>query len=307
PQQPAPRRPILDLVLASYNRLRTNARLSSNDKQRLDEHVSRVHEIERRLTAGAPLSCGTPVRPTTDNRTLYGGDKNNPTAEYQFNPAIQVKHFQLLNEVIALGFNCGVTRIAAVLGDAYVNTFNDYAVALWHEEVAHAETTATGQARLVAAQQTFFSGVVMDLATKLESLKDGNGKSVLERTLILWMQEHGQLPHEGYNVPAVMVGNAGGFLRGGNFCDYRNRTKVVDAATGTACGLTWNQLLGTALQSMGVPRSEYQEADHNGYGKRMAQTNRDNPSNPYGPFTGAQAWPDSVWNVAGEVLPYLRA
>lgn len=300
------RRPIVDLVLGSYSRLRASSRLSAADKQRLDEHVQRVHEIERRLTS-VPLSCGSVPRPTQSNQSLLGGSLGNPSSAYQLNPDTQVRYFQLLNEVITLGFNCGATRVAAVAGDAYVNTFYAYSRDLWHEEVAHAEGTATGQERLVAAQRQFFSGVVMDLATRLEALSDGSGGTLLDQSLILWMQEHGPLAHEGFNIPVVTVGRAGGFLRGGSFCDYRNRTKMIESSVGMAPGLTWNQLMGTSLQAMGVPRAEYQEPDHNGYGKRYVQTTKDSTSNPYGPYTGAQAWPDSVWSAAGDVLPYLKA
>ncbi|MCY1074424.1 DUF1552 domain-containing protein [Archangium lansingense] len=300
------RKPIVDLVLGSYSRLRSNSRLSAADKQRLDEHVQRVHELERRL-ATVPVSCGSAPRPTQSNHSLLGGSLGNPSSSYQLNPDTQVRYFQLLNEVIALGFNCGVTRVASVMGDAYVNTFYAYSRDLWHEEVAHAETTATGQERLVAAQRQFFSGVVMDLATRLEGLSDGAGNTLLDQSLILWMQEHGPLAHEGFNIPVVTVGRAGGFLRTGSYCDYRNRSKVIDSSVGMAPGLTWNQLMGTSLQAMGVPRTEYQEPDHDGYGKRYVQTTKDNPDNPYGRYTGAQAWPDSVWSAAGDVLPYLRA
>lgn len=300
------RRPIVDLVLGSYSRLRSNTRLSAADKQRLDEHVQRVREIERRLTS-VPPSCGSVTRPAQSNHSLLGGSLGNPSSSYQLNPDTQVRYFQLLNEVIALGFNCGATRVAAVMGDAYVNTFYAYSRDLWHEEVAHQEGTATGQDRLVAAQRQFFSGVVMDLATRLQGLGDGAGNSLLDQSLILWMQEHGPLAHEGFSIPVVTVGGAGGFLRTGSYCDYRNRNKMIDSSVGMAPGLTWNQLMGTSLQAMGVPRSEYQEPDHNGYGKRYVQTTKDNPGNPYGPYTGAQAWPDSVWSAAGDVLPYLAA
>ena len=53
------RAPIVDHVLESYNRLKNaNSRLSAGDKQRLDDHIARIAELERKLTAGGSASCG---------------------------------------------------------------------------------------------------------------------------------------------------------------------------------------------------------------------------------------------------------
>ena len=61
--RPAPRAPIVDSVLANYNRLRqSNKRLSAADKQRLDDHVARIAELQRKLTttvSGASCSSVT--------------------------------------------------------------------------------------------------------------------------------------------------------------------------------------------------------------------------------------------------------
>ena len=49
---PAPRAPIVDRVLENYKRLRNgNRRLSAADRQRLDDHMARIAELQRKLTA----------------------------------------------------------------------------------------------------------------------------------------------------------------------------------------------------------------------------------------------------------------
>ncbi len=62
-------------------------------------------------------------------------------------------------------------------------------------------------------------------------------------------------------------------------------------------GLLWQQWLGTALQAMGLPRSEYEQSGIGGY---------PNPVKYVGPDYVSK-YPDDVWNVAGEVLPFLKA
>jgi hypothetical protein len=94
-------------------------------------------------------------------------------------------------------------------------------------------------------------------------------------------------------------------LKTGNYCDYRNpaaeiRGPSVPNVTVTA-GLVWQQWLGTALQAMGVSRSEYEEGGKGGY-----------PGIDYvGTFYSGKPpdyfFPSSVFGVAGEVLPFLKA
>ncbi|MBX7101121.1 MAG: DUF1552 domain-containing protein [Myxococcaceae bacterium] len=294
----APRAPIVDLVLESYKRLRNGtARLSKDDGQRLDEHMQRVSEIQKRLTTTTPPpTCSTITKPSSSNTPLQS-----PFSAYQLDTAKQVQYFQMINDVLVLAFHCGSTRVAAIAGDAYLNTFAAYSRDLWHEDVAHGVGTQAKQDIMIDAQRRFFAEVVLDLAAKLDAATDGNGTTVLDRTLITWSQEHGQLPHDAFSIPVVTLGSAGGFLKTGNYCDYRDTTKMFDAAVGKAPGLPWNQFMGTCLQAMGIPHAEWAETDHGGYGKRWAQTNS------YDPFTGDQCWPQAVWNAAGDVLPFLAA
>src|SRR6185503_16812004 len=68
---PAPRTPIVDRVLGSYKRLRNgNTRLSASDRQRLDDHIARIAELQRKLTAGvgggSVAQCSATVKPTDD-------------------------------------------------------------------------------------------------------------------------------------------------------------------------------------------------------------------------------------------------
>src|SRR6187551_3353472 len=101
---PAPRAPIVDRVLANYNRLRTsNKRLSAADKQRLDDHVARIAEQQRKLTTTVVGSCSNVATPT-DNANKHSANT----------PEDQGKQLQLWNEVAAAAFMCGTSRIAVL-------------------------------------------------------------------------------------------------------------------------------------------------------------------------------------------------
>jgi hypothetical protein len=67
-------------------------------------------------------------------------------------------------------------------------------------------------------------------------------------------------------------------------------------------GLLWQQWLGTVLQAMGVPKSEWENPAVNGGYPDYNFMKID-----WAQLTAAQAYTPDVWAVAGEVLPMLKA
>jgi hypothetical protein len=95
------------------------------------------------------------------------------------------------------------------------------------------------------------------------------------------------------------AGSAGGSLRTGNYCDYRALGRVFDdggyqgAVEKTHAGLCFNQYLGTCLQAMGVPKSEYERDGVGGYGVKYIGEGR------------AKFYPESIFTPMSEPLPFL--
>lgn len=84
-----PRKSIVDGLVATYKALRTsNRRLSPQDRARLDDHVARLDELERKLGATATVKC---------EARQPGG-----------------QGWAATNDLIAMAFSCGVSRLATV-------------------------------------------------------------------------------------------------------------------------------------------------------------------------------------------------
>jgi hypothetical protein len=235
----APRPIIVDRVLDGYKTLRqSNKRLSPLDRQRLDDHMDRLAELQRQLKASAvsAASCKDVRKPTSS-----GGPDG---------------HHAALNSVIAGAFLCGSARIV-VIGCAE-HQFSPGG-GDWHQGVAH-QWNGAGQPRLQQAARGVFRSVFLDLVTKLE-VEEAPGVTVLDNSLVAWSQESGEETHDNRSMPLVLAGAAAGSLKTGLYVDYRNLQKKV---RGKPVGLTWNQWLATALQAMGVPRAEWQGIRHNG-------------------------------------------
>ena len=305
PAGPAPRKPIVDRVAESYRRLKNNPRLSGADRTRLDEHIQKVSEIERRLAVSAPsASCGSVVRPATNNYALK------QVAGYPSDPDRHVAYHQATADVMVLALSCGLTRVATLAYSQWNNSFSNI-MGLdghFHQEVAHEANNATGQGLLVDMFQRFFEKQVLYVVSKMDGIPMGDGTTLLDRSLVCWVQEHGPTLHAAQSIPIIAFGGASGFLRTGNYVDYRNRALRLNAngtgeSANTHFGLLAHQWFGTALQAMGVARSEYQQPDHNGYGKLfLVAGGWDQPN-----ITTALAYPPATVAAAGDVLPYLRA
>jgi Protein of unknown function (DUF1552) len=284
--------PLVDRVQADYKRLRNaSTRLSSDDRHRLDDHMQRMSELQRRLNVHASCPSLPPV--TTNTATLW--DK--PT--FGIDPALNTQFFQAMNDVIVAAFLCDTSRLAVVKID---NNFSPY-VGDWHQDIAHHANDPTGsqQKTILTAHQLVFEKVFLDLLTKLD-VDEGNGKTYLDNSLVSWTQEAGEYTHAGQGQPIITGGSGGGFLSTGNYCDYRNPAFVVDngeGGNGTVKiygGLLWQQWLGTALQTMGLPRTDYEQNGLGGYPTAFKYRGPD----------FLKSYPDDVWNVAGEVLPFLK-
>jgi hypothetical protein len=292
---PAPRAPIVDRVLANYNRLRNgNTRLSAADKQRLDDHIARIAELQRKLTTTVTgPSCSSVVKPADD------------ASKHSANTAAEVgKQLQLWNEVAAAAFMCGTSRIG-VLAFGDTSRFAAYG-GDWHQEVAHQWQLADKQALLAQSYQQFFASVLVDMAKRLDSVEEVPGLTYLDHSLLVWTQECGMETHGSVSIPVVTFGGAAGRLKTGLLCDYRrtgNAASTYDPGAGgkQTMGLLYSQWLATVLQTMGVPPSEYERWGSKGYGYPFITKETWTP--PFAKHYGDTS--SRYFQDASKVLPFL--
>jgi hypothetical protein len=295
PADAGPKRtPVVDRVLASYKRLRNgNARLSAEDKRRLDDHIARIAELDRRLGATG-ATCGSVTRPTKDSNSVSN------TSGYGVKPELQAEYYSLMNDVIVAAFLCGTSRIAVV--NAH-ETFSDFS-GDWHQGIAHQCALAAQQKTLAGGHRWFFEKVWLDLVRKLDAVEDGAGGTLLDSCLVTWTQESGNYTHDAQSIPIVTAGSAAGALRTGQYCDYRNLAKVVSPRENPNekkwIGLTYEQWLTTVLLSMGIPNAEIEAYKYGGQGVTFNTTQ-------FMPFKAGEMYPGAVLDAKKDWLPFLRA
>jgi len=287
------KKPIVDLVIEDYRRLRDgNRRLSAADKVRLEEHLARLAELERKLNVVPAVTCGDIKEPT-------------PAGSRRGNAEAQAAYVRVFNDIIVAAFACGTSRIATLSGgDASTEySFSDY-TGDWHGDIAHGafdESASQGDKEekeklLVQAGRKFFEGVFLDLANKLNAIDAGDGSTLLDHSLLQWSQEAGSETHTQIEMPIITAGSAGKFFQTGNYLDYRQKTGTSKNGKPSP-GILYNQYLGNVLQAMGLSPADFNVDGNGGYGRlHMGDASW---------YPGYKAYKDSAVKSLNDLLPYL--
>lgn len=306
PEEPEidPRPLMVDKVYEHYRRVVTGAfgdasRLSAADKLRLEAHMERLLELERKLNVVA--SCGETPTPTSDAHDAGWGSVSDLASFYE-----------LYNDVVVAAFVCGTSRIA-VYGQDFAFT-DDTAWNDWHQEVAHVggggitdgdAQQAAWQNVLTDNHRNFFGEVFLDLCNKLDAIDEGNGITALDNSLVMWTQESGHETHSNVGTPVVTAGSAAGFFNTGQYVDLRRRNVAMGQTKSEdntwRPGILYNQWLANVLQSMNVTPAEFELDGRKGYGIDL-------PRHDY--WTGAdpmQMWPNHLFAGASDLIPQLVA
>jgi hypothetical protein len=224
-------RSVLDAVRSDLTSRR--ARLSPEDRARLDAHATALRELERSLGAGA-LVCAKPAAPS---------GVNSETA------------IDRQADIAAAALGCGLTRVVSL---QHRIADNDNSLYPWvglstggHHSLSH-DSSAAAQATLAKVYR-WYAARFAYLLERLSKTPDPDGGTLLESTLVIWGSELGRgYDHDIKNVPFVFAGGAAGRLKG-------NRYLKVAAPR-------HNRVLVTACHAMGLTQIEKFGALDNGSG-----------------------------------------
>ncbi len=197
------RKSILDTVAGRFATLKQ--RVGTDDKARLDQHMTSIREVENQvLVVQPPPTCTVSARPA-DNFNVANSNI----------PAWGKANLDLM----VLGLACDVTRVANffwfAMGSGGV-TFSWLGHTNTHHNLAHANAL-----KEMTDINTWFSTQLAYVMTSLDKYTDVGGGSMLDNTLILWWNELGNgSAHISSPAPYVIAGGAGGDLQMGRYLDY---------------------------------------------------------------------------------------
>ncbi len=203
-------RSVLDAVKDDAASL--GGRVSGADRARLDEYLTSVREVEKRVA---------PARAARDS-AVERGPMATATMPRPANglPEDLRDHLRLMCDVIALGFQTDKTRVATLLmaRDLSGLTYPFLGVRGAHHPASHSDLSDEYE-----KITTFYVGQLAYLASKLDAMREGE-RSVLDNSCLMFVSNMwAGSRHDSNKLPVVLVGGLGGTLRGGRALDYLNK------------------------------------------------------------------------------------
>ena len=240
---------VLDAVIGQYASL--SPTLSAADKMKIDTHLAALRDLETRVEQ--VTNTATCTKPAAPMLTATAPVVFNSSGMETINAAADVdvpQRHQILHDMLVSAFTCDLTRVASIImapsrSDIVPNwimdptTNNGKGIPDSHHDLSHHATTDTvAQTKLVAINQ-WYAGQVAALIKQLKAVPEGSG-TLFDSTVILWCNELGiGNAHTHTNIPFVLAGSAGGFLKTGQSMTFPN-------------GTSQNDLLITLCHAMGM-------------------------------------------------------
>ena len=208
-QQETYNRSILDYTRESLNRI--NAQLGANDRHRVDEYLTSIREIERRIDAPPTNLADLPkgvVRPTRVPETFK-------------------EHFRLMADLQILAFQMDVTRVSTfMLGvEQSRRTYNEIGISEEHHGLTHHAGDPEKIAKMIKID-TYMAEQFAYYLDKIKAVQEG-GKSMLDNSMILLGNGNGDAArHDHENCLTVLAGKGGGTLSPGRYIRYPEGTPI---------------------------------------------------------------------------------
>jgi len=207
------RKSILDFVMDDAQSVQKN-RLASTDKEKLDEYLTSVREIElriQRMATEAPVKIPTgAVRPDAFDRSSV------KKVGVSTSSSVYPEHIKLMLDMMVLAFQADLTRVITMpFADEQSNQSYPWADAnVPHHGTSHHMGDPAKQAML-AKINVFHLQQVAYLLGKLDAIKEGNG-SILDNSLISYGSGNSDgNRHNHDDLPLILLGKAGGTINTG--------------------------------------------------------------------------------------------
>lgn len=204
---------ILDRVQEDADSL--NRKVSSADKAKIDEYLTSVREVEKRLDTArlAKDKADEKIKERGASAFTMKRPENGLPEDLR-------EHMRLMCDILALGFQTDKTRVASLLlcRDLSGLTYPFLGVRNGHHSASHNDLSDEYEkiTRYYVSQLAYLAG-------KLESMKEGDS-NVLDNSCLMFISNMwAGSKHDSTKVPLLLVGGLGGTLKTGRALDYLDK------------------------------------------------------------------------------------
>ena len=203
---------LLDRVKTDISRLQNE--LGPGDRTKMDEYLTSVREVERRIQIA---EAGVADNPTPDMDRPLGV------------PVSYAEHARLMFDLQVLALQSDMTRVITfqLAREGSTRSYNEIGVSEPHHPLTH----HGGNQDMIdkfAKINEYHVSLFAYLLDKLKSTPDGDG-SLLDHSMYLYGSGMGDPNlHDHINLPILVAGGGAGKLRGGRHIRYEERTPLAN-------------------------------------------------------------------------------
>ena len=219
----ASRKSVNDYVRQELNELKALPQLSTSDRQRLEQHFQAIRDTE--VTLGEMgQACAKGGLATSQIEALSGG-----LAFTQDGMIEDIAKLQL--ELVALAFACNFNRVATLQhGDGTDSTRypvpSNAILGNWpFHQISHRIQSDSQVGNNATAEAAHAEIDAVRMRTLLHGLEHFKARGLLDKSIILWTNQIADGPsHTFRNVPHIVAGSGGGYLKQGAYVDVGGAT-----------------------------------------------------------------------------------
>jgi hypothetical protein len=216
------RKSVNDFVRAELKALTGMSALSSADKQRLQQHFDSIRDVEVKMATMAGV-CTKDGLSTSQLDALRSG--------VAFKTDGMIEDIVKLHlEIMALAFACNFNRVATLQwgdgtdGTKY-NVPSNASLGWPFHHLSHRVDSDSATGMNPVAEQAHAEIDVVRMRTLLYGLDQFKARGLQNQSVIMWTNHVADGPsHSMRNVPHIIWGNGGGFLKTGQYVDAGNVT-----------------------------------------------------------------------------------
>jgi hypothetical protein len=200
-------RSVLDFVMDDARSMQK--RLDGPDRQKLDQYLTGVREIEARIRKAERF-----------------GDAKDPAVETPTGvPADYGEHVQLMCDLMVLAFQTDSTRVATLLlaHDGSNRSFDQIGISEGHHDLTHHQNRKDWVDK-VADIDLWYARQFAKLLEKMRAAKDADGNSLLHNSMVVYGSGNADANrHTHSNLPMLLAGAGGGALKPGRYVKHGSK------------------------------------------------------------------------------------
>lgn len=197
---------VLDFVIQDARKMQS--RLQRSDRQKLDEYLTSVRSIERRIQLAEKFDV-----------------PNIPAATPGGIPDSYREHIALMFDLMRLAFETDSTRVAtfSLAHDGSNRSFQEIDIVEGHHELSHHKNRQDAIDK-VARIDKFYVQQLARFLTSMEEKIDTDGNSLLHNSMIVYGSGNADgNRHTHTDLPVLLAGGGGGSMRPGRLVDHNSK------------------------------------------------------------------------------------